>query len=113
MNWSLAMTEFDFFFQAEDGIRDTSVTGVQTCALPIYANLRGKLKDHPLPAGPVGFERGQHLAAEQEFLDVPDAEERRPRSRAEVPFFVIVRMHKVSAGKNPAKRQLRHQGGRV
>src|SRR5437762_14228531 len=24
------------FFQAEDGIRDTSVTGVQTCALPIY-----------------------------------------------------------------------------
>src|SRR5437764_10792685 len=25
-----------FFFQAEDGIRDTSVTGVQTCALPIY-----------------------------------------------------------------------------
>src|SRR5437764_6984395 len=26
-----------FFFQAEDGIRDTSVTGVQTCALPILA----------------------------------------------------------------------------
>src|SRR5437762_14299481 len=26
-----------FFFQAEDGIRDTSVTGVQTCALPISA----------------------------------------------------------------------------
>src|SRR5262249_57503472 len=25
------------FFQAEDGIRDWSVTGVQTCALPIYA----------------------------------------------------------------------------
>src|SRR5437879_319004 len=31
---------FFFFFQAEDGIRDTSVTGVQTCALPISANLR-------------------------------------------------------------------------
>src|SRR5437879_11603478 len=27
---------FFFFFQAEDGIRDTSVTGVQTCALPIF-----------------------------------------------------------------------------
>src|SRR5262249_57918245 len=26
-----------FFFQAEDGIRDWSVTGVQTCALPIFA----------------------------------------------------------------------------
>src|SRR5690606_40117671 len=25
-----------FFFQAEDGIRDFHVTGVQTCALPIY-----------------------------------------------------------------------------
>jgi len=25
-----------FFFQAEDGIRGTSVTGVQTCALPIF-----------------------------------------------------------------------------
>src|SRR6266478_9373831 len=33
------MTEFMvfcFFFQAEDGIRDLTVTGVQTCALPIY-----------------------------------------------------------------------------
>src|SRR5216684_7559429 len=26
-----------FFFQAEDGIRDVAVTGVQTCALPIFA----------------------------------------------------------------------------
>src|SRR5256886_4442569 len=32
----LAGIEFDgFFFQAEDGIRDLTVTGVQTCALPI------------------------------------------------------------------------------
>src|SRR3712207_9314870 len=28
---------FFFFFQAEDGIRDIGVTGVQTCALPILA----------------------------------------------------------------------------
>src|SRR3712207_7287072 len=27
-----------FFFQAEDGIRDIGVTGVQTCALPIFHN---------------------------------------------------------------------------
>ena len=27
----------DCFFQAEDGIRDRLVTGVQTCALPIYS----------------------------------------------------------------------------
>src|SRR5256886_11862148 len=31
------MLLFCFFFQAEDGIRDLTVTGVQTCALPIYA----------------------------------------------------------------------------
>src|SRR5207237_5099182 len=29
---------FSFFFQAEDGIRDSSVTGVQTCALPICSH---------------------------------------------------------------------------
>src|SRR2546430_8183084 len=33
---------FFFFFQAEDGIRDLTVTGVQTCALPI--------SDHPAAA---------------------------------------------------------------
>src|SRR2546426_5165865 len=32
---------FFFFFQAEDGIRDYKVTGVQTCALPISAACRG------------------------------------------------------------------------
>src|SRR2546429_591466 len=29
---------FFFFFQAEDGIRDVAVTGVQTCALPIWSS---------------------------------------------------------------------------
>src|SRR5438105_438066 len=43
---------FFFFFQAEDGIRDPLVTGVQTCALPIYfPNLtkRGWRHRQPLP----------------------------------------------------------------
>ena len=31
-----------FFFQAEDGIRDYKVTGVQTCALPISGNKQYK-----------------------------------------------------------------------
>src|SRR5690554_7653703 len=30
--------DVSFFFQAEDGIRDADVTGVQTCALPISSN---------------------------------------------------------------------------
>src|SRR6266853_3454917 len=33
---------FFFFFQAEDGIRDLTVTGVQTCALPIWYVLGSK-----------------------------------------------------------------------
>src|SRR5256886_4343895 len=50
-----------FFFQAEDGIRDLTVTGVQTCALPIYSQgvvinrgLRGPTHSGarpPLPSG--------------------------------------------------------------
>src|SRR2546430_1408994 len=32
---SLLLIKVRFFFQAEDGIRDLTVTGVQTCALPI------------------------------------------------------------------------------
>ena len=33
----------NFFFQAEDGIRDRLVTGVQTCALPIFLGSGEKL----------------------------------------------------------------------
>src|SRR6266404_7647699 len=36
-----------FFFQAEDGIRDKLVTGVQTCALPISRRLRRGGRDRP------------------------------------------------------------------
>src|SRR5699024_11610084 len=32
-----------FFFQAEDGIRDRNVTGVQTCALPIFCRIDVKV----------------------------------------------------------------------
>src|SRR5207253_7079948 len=34
-----------FFFQAEDGIRDGHVTGVQTCALPIWRYTRAAVND--------------------------------------------------------------------
>src|SRR2546422_10121990 len=39
---------FFFFFQAEDGIRDVAVTGVQTCALPICVINRALEKDREL-----------------------------------------------------------------
>src|SRR5947207_8386817 len=38
-----------FFFQAEDGIRDHCVTGVQTCALPILALSRNELVVMKIP----------------------------------------------------------------
>src|SRR5256885_5563057 len=62
-----------FFFQAEDGIRDVAVTGVQTCALPISLRqgddglrLRG-LRDARLLAGPAPHDplrRAARLAAD-------------------------------------------------
>src|SRR5690349_24380220 len=47
---------FFFFFQAEDGIRDLYVTGVQTCALPISYRGAGK-PFRSAPDGPVGLSR--------------------------------------------------------
>src|SRR5215467_14902567 len=43
--------DFYFFFQAEDGIRDYKVTGVQTCALPIWSLIPPKIGElSPLAA---------------------------------------------------------------
>src|SRR5687768_8946205 len=47
MSFSLTLVtllSFFFFFQAEDGIRDVAVTGVQTCALPISFDEIGSRK---------------------------------------------------------------------
>src|SRR6266536_3728374 len=65
-----------FFFQAEDGIRDPLVTGVQTCALPISAPGRrsvgigaaaaaGAARDRVAAPGP---RRGLELGAERRRL---------------------------------------------
>src|SRR5690348_17861556 len=43
------MTMISFFFQAEDGIRDGRVTGVQTCALPISTRGRKRESDRAIP----------------------------------------------------------------
>src|SRR5256886_12884476 len=64
--WSRSGLSFSFFFQAEDGIRDLTVTGVQTCALPIYPpGLCGPAQG-PRPGGRVDREvhpafPGEHL----------------------------------------------------
>src|SRR2546421_8035594 len=50
-----------FFFQAEDGIRDLIVTGVQTCALPILAAALAAV-GHPVIVDCGRAERGAALA---------------------------------------------------
>src|SRR2546430_3459931 len=53
-----------FFFQAEDGIRDLTVTGVQTCALPIWREGRGEgWQDLGLPPQAPQSPRMKHQAA--------------------------------------------------
>src|SRR5215813_7296777 len=53
---------FVFFFQAEDGIRDADVTGVQTCALPIFGTRRSnKRKGGGTSKGPKPRDYEFHL----------------------------------------------------
>src|SRR5215510_15967617 len=82
------------FFQAEDGIRDGHVTGVQTCALPISVpqpapplypptwkgrgrDLLGWVRCHP----PIRFQRGWRIRCEE----VPPALDRGYRARVSPP----------------------------
>src|SRR6266496_5317188 len=69
---------FFFFFQAEDGIRDLYVTGVQTCALPIWLSPAGHLHhERSEPAGrpssmPVrAIWLCRHAAGDPGFLAAP------------------------------------------
>src|SRR5438270_643433 len=55
-----------FFFQAEDGIRVLTVTGVQTCALPIYIDYRLSVDD-------IGIAVVQQIGGGQAVIDVVDA----------------------------------------
>src|SRR3989442_2065539 len=98
-----------FFVQAEDGIRDADVTGVQTCALPIFAlgtragvsqphfgpssaasadRLAGPLRPSGGVAGNVcatGSIPGQLLSCRQLDLRGPDPRSHPPRSPAHDP----------------------------
>src|SRR3712207_9409546 len=62
------------FFQAEDGIRDIGVTGVQTCALPISPGRQPDLRvDEPRDHDPVRDEQGH---ADRQG-DAPEADDDR------------------------------------
>src|SRR5256885_9282688 len=56
------LTYIFFFFQAEDGIRDYKVTGVQTCALPIYSISLNEVisyRNHTATCFALGFSRNK------------------------------------------------------
>src|SRR5699024_23791 len=58
-----------FFFQAEDGIRDRHVTGVQTCALPISSALAaGDAGDTWATKAPIGLSKPKDAARSRSML---------------------------------------------
>src|SRR5207248_7091502 len=72
------LVSFFFFFQAEDGIRDRTVTGVQTCALPIFGpGVEQPGEDRPpaveppprLQAGRLELARGHPSRPERHVAD--------------------------------------------
>src|SRR5207302_6372491 len=72
----LSLFLFFFFFQAEDGIRDFHVTGVQTCALPI--SLPAVYVPHFIP-----LESGEQDGRRAALLQLPgERVQRRHRGRA-------------------------------
>src|SRR2546430_3183787 len=79
------MNVFFFFFQAEDGIRDLTVTGVQTCALPISDDREAY--------------RVRRDARRRQAREVEARPERRAAVRAAVPA------HGVAAGLEPGVEQ--------
>src|SRR5438309_7631495 len=95
---------FCFFFQAEDGIRDGTVTGVQTCALPILmpsapfvavpdTELVGALEARPqigvlshslLAAAQTVVSQEGVAAGHRRFMPLPNFRE---RSTSDIPLF--------------------------
>src|SRR5256885_3939459 len=68
---SLGTVMLFFFFQAEDGIRDYKVTGVQTCALPISVEWREERCAHdvvPVPMGDEQMNRARQPGRSQQLV---------------------------------------------
>src|SRR5215813_10850887 len=79
-----------FVFQAEDGIRDADVTGVQTCALPISKACRAAVLDErPLDARP--REEPRPLTTREHAVEL-DGRAGRPRDDP-VPAFLTRQPH--------------------
>src|SRR2546430_1098115 len=74
---------FFFFFQAEDGIRDLTVTGVQTCALPIFV-IQGS-SQNSVNAAPQASASAPGMASAQSNANIDPLKEADIRSLMELP----------------------------
>src|SRR5690606_40870641 len=91
-----------FFFQAEDGIRDFHVTGVQTCALPIYRG-RGRGRRR---AG--GRRAGRRARARRGADGRADAGDGRPGGDAAAD---VVRLGVQEIGRASCRERVERAGG--
>src|SRR2546429_4291846 len=83
-----------FFFQAEDGIRDVAVTGVQTCALPISIFSSVAVADGLLQAGLASILPATYVSLIQGFVD----QGRTVSPEPEIPPGFIGLLKKICAG---------------
>src|SRR5688500_20406619 len=73
---SVSLVSFFFFFQAEDGIRDYKVTGVQTCALPICAASCSAWRSAAFTAASRASSRSRRPAAQHAISSIRSEERR-------------------------------------
>src|SRR3712207_2304019 len=79
-----------FFFQAEDGIRGIGVTGVQTCALPIFDNprTRHRWEEAPPIVAPY-FRRSVGTGVERQYVAIGQSVLRMGQERLHVGVLII------------------------
>src|SRR2546430_14712804 len=91
---------FFFFFQAEDGIRDLTVTGVQTCALPIFKSSRPSTAAPEVEnfEDPISFNPNAHAAAKADGLEVQEDVELNPQQIEQVEIEGLARTQYEGSG---------------
>src|SRR6266487_6661978 len=99
---------FFFFFQAEDGIRDGRVTGVQTCALPIYVLPDVHRLADMLPEELAVLEQAFGIVAAGSVVEPNAAEHRVPSATKRTP---APRMKRRARLPSRGRRQKRQRAG--
>src|SRR5690606_40232257 len=81
------------FFQADDGVRDLHVTGVQTCALPI---LRVDVEGTPATEAPAAESLGKRFAIRPEAIEPGNRQALKTRLDLNIEAYLIVQGDKAS-----------------